>query len=46
MKEHIQIINNENNLSFPGNDQAKWEFLKYEIRKFTISYSKKKNQKS
>ena len=23
MKEHIQIIKNENNLSFPGNDQAK-----------------------
>ena len=31
-------INNSN--KFIENIQAKWEFLKYEIRKYTIDYSK------
>ena len=45
MKDHIKHIKNEINVSFTENFQSQWEFLKYEIRKFTISYSKAKARK-
>ena len=38
LKEHIQDIKNDNKLS--NDPQIKWEFLKYQIRKFTIRFSK------
>ena len=37
-KQHIQNIKNDNELS--NDPQIKWEFLKYQIRKFTIRFSK------
>ena len=40
MKKHIENIINSFHSDF--NHQMKWEFLKYEIRKFTISFSKNK----
>ena len=46
LKQHIQNIKNDNELS--NDPQIKWEFLKYQIRKFTIRFSKmraKKEQK-
>ena len=42
MKEHIENIINSFNSDF--NHQMKWEFLKYEIPKFTISFSKNKTK--
>ena len=42
MKNHIKAMKNEVNLSFLENHQTKWEFMKFEIRKFTMSYSKMK----
>ena len=41
LKTHIKIVksNFQENSSF--SDHSKWEFLKYEIRKFSISFSKK-----
>ena len=42
MKNHIKAMKNEVNLSFPENHQTKLEFMKFEIRKFTMSYSKMK----
>ena len=38
MKEYINLIRNEINDSFAENSHAKWEFLKYAIRKLTITY--------
>ena len=38
LKQHIQNIKNDNELS--NDPQIKWEFLKYQIRKFTIRFSK------
>ena len=38
LKKHIQNIKNDNELS--NDSQIKWEFLKYQIRKFTIRLSK------
>ena len=38
MKKNITEINNAS--KFTENAKTKWEFLKYEIRKFTIDYSK------
>ena len=38
MKKFITKINTSN--EFIGDAQTKWEFLKYEFRKFTIDYSK------
>ena len=38
MKELITKINTSN--EFFEDAEMKWEFLKYEIRKFTIDYSK------
>ena len=40
MKNHIENIINSFDSDF--NNQMKWEFLKYEICKFTISFSKNK----
>ena len=42
MKKHIE--NNINSFDSDFNDQMKWEFLKYKIRKFTISFSKNKTK--
>ena len=36
-KNHYKFYNSN---EFIENTQTKWEFLKYEIRKFTIDYSK------
>ena len=38
LKQHIQNIKNDSELS--SDSQIKWEFLKYQIRKFTIKFSK------
>ena len=38
LKQHIQNIKNDNELS--NDPQIKWKFLKYQIRKFTITFSK------
>ena len=46
MNEYINVIRNEINDSFAGNSHAKWEFLKYAIRKFTVTYSKTKAKNS
>ena len=46
MKEYINLIRNEINDSFAGNSHAKKQFLKYAIRKFTITYSKTKANNS
>ena len=40
IKKHIENIINSIDSDF--NHQIKWEFLKYEIRKFSISFSKNK----
>ena len=42
MEKYINLIRHEINESFAENSHAKWEFLKYAIRKFTITYSKTK----
>ena len=36
---------NELNTNTSLDDQLKWELLKYEIRRFTISYSKQRTKK-
>ena len=46
MKEHIKHTKDVIDKSFSDSSQTKWEFLKYEMRKFTISYSKVKVQNS
>ena len=38
LKQYIQNIKSDNELS--NDPQIKWEFLKYQIRKFTIRFSK------
>ena len=38
LKQHIQNIKNDSELS--SDSQIKWEFLKYQIRKSTIKFSK------
>ena len=38
LKQYIQNIKSANELS--NDPQIKWEFLKYQIRKFTIRFSK------
>ena len=46
MKEYISQIKGElEGTQNTFNDQFKWEFLKYEIRKFTINFSKLKARK-
>ena len=42
LKEHIKHVKNSFHSKFENNEHFKWEFLKYEIRKFTIGYSKAK----
>ena len=44
MKEHIQHVKSSFDPIFENNAHSLWEFLKYEIRKFTITYSKNKAQ--
>ena len=45
MKEHIStclnLLEKENILD----DQVRWEYLKYEVRKFSIKFSKRKQRK-
>ena len=45
MKEHIKFIINSFDTILGNNPHTQWEFLKYEIRKFTIQYSKVKAKK-
>ena len=42
LKEHIKHVKTSFHSNFENNEHFKWEFLKYEIRKFTIVYSKNK----
>ena len=42
MKEHIKSIINSFDTIFENNPYTQWELLKYEIRKFTMQYSKVK----
>ena len=42
LKEHIKHVITSFHSNFENNEHFKWEFLKYEIRKFTIAYSKNK----
>ena len=42
MKAHIQIVKNQFSSIFNDAPHSQWEFLKYEIRKFSISFSKRK----
>ena len=42
LKEHIKRVKTSFHSNFENNEHFKWEFLKYEIRKFTIDYSKTK----
>ena len=45
MKEHINFIKSYFDTIFESKPHGRWEFLKYEIRKFTIRYSKTKARK-
>ena len=45
LKNFIQNMINELNTNTSLNNQPKWELLKYEIRRFAISYCKKRTQK-
>ena len=42
MKEHINFIKSSFDTIFENNLHSTWEFLKYDIRKLTIRYSKAK----
>ena len=42
MIDHIENI--KNNFTDEQNPHVKWEFLKYELRKFSISFAKNKNK--
>ena len=42
LKEHIKHVKTSFHSNVENNEHFKWEFLKYEIRKFTIGYSKNK----
>ena len=42
MIEHIETI--VNNFNYYQNPHIKWEYLKCEIRKFSISFAKMKNK--
>ena len=42
MKQHIKNTINSFDKIFENNPHSQWEFLKYEIRKFTMAYSKMK----
>ena len=40
MKEHISICLNLHEKENILDDQVRWEYLKYEVRKFSIKFSK------
>ena len=40
MKRHFQSLSSD--LDYLGDPHLKWEYLKYEARKFSISFSKRK----
>ena len=40
MKAHFQSLNDD--LNYLENPHLKWEYLKYEARKFSIAFSKNK----
>ena len=42
MKQHISEVKSQFYPAFGNKAHVQWEFLKYEIRKFTIEFSKKK----
>ena len=42
MKQHISEVNSQFKPAFEKEAHVQWEFLKYEIRKFTIEFSKNK----
>ena len=42
MKQHISYVKSEFNSAFGNKAHVQWEFLKYEIWKFTIEFSKNK----
>ena len=44
MKQHIQNVKHQFDPLFKEKPQVQWEFLKYEIRKFSIAFSKKKSK--
>ena len=44
-KKFIQNMINELNTNTSLNNQLKWELLKYEIKRFTISYCKQRTKK-
>ena len=44
MKEHIQNVKHQFDPIFKEKPQVQWEFLKYEIRKFSKAFSKKKSK--
>ena len=44
MKEHMQNVKQQFDPIFKEKPQAQWEFLNYEIRKFSMAFSKKKSK--
>ena len=42
MKQHINEVKSQFNPAFKNKAHVQWEFLKYEIRKFSIEFSKNK----
>ena len=42
LKEHVKHVKISFHSNFENNEHFKWEFLKYEIHRFTIGYSKNK----
>ena len=42
MKQHINEVKSQLNPAFKNKAHVQWEFLKYEIRKFSIEFSKNK----
>ena len=44
MKQHIQNVKHQFDPLFKEKPQVQWEFLKYEIRKFSIAFSKMKSK--
>ena len=42
LKEHVKHVKISFHSNFENNERYKWEFLKYEIQKFSIGYSKNK----
>ena len=44
MKEHTQNVKHQFDPIFEEKPQTQWESLKYEIRKFSMAFSKKKSK--